>query len=100
MLVTEAEQEVAWRLISAPRPVGTPKLRVVDVGTGSGAIAIALAVALRKRRMLPEVSIVAFDCSPDALWILPARTRSGTPWRTKSSSRSRTCCRRPNRRST
>lgn len=67
MLVAEAEREVAWRLTSAPRPAGTPKLRVVDVGTGSGAIAIALATLLRRRRMLPEVSILAVDCSDDAL---------------------------------
>lgn len=67
LLVAEAEREVAWRLTSAPRPAGTPKLRVVDVGTGSGAIAIALATLLRRRRMLPEVSILAVDCSDDAL---------------------------------
>ena len=67
LLVAQAEREVAWRLTSAPRPAGTPKLRVVDVGTGSGAIAIALATLLRRRRMLPEVSILAVDCSPDAL---------------------------------
>jgi release factor glutamine methyltransferase len=67
LLVAEAEAEVAWRLVSAPRPAGTPKLRVVDVGTGSGAIAIALAATLRKRRMLPEVSLLAVDSSADAL---------------------------------
>jgi release factor glutamine methyltransferase len=67
LLVAEAEAEVAWRLISAPRPAGTPKLRVVDVGTGSGAIAIALTATLRKRRMLPEVSLLALDRSADAL---------------------------------
>lgn len=67
LLVQRAEREVAWRLTSAPRPAGTPNLRVVDVGTGSGAVAIALAVLLRRRRMLPEVSILAADCSPDAL---------------------------------
>jgi release factor glutamine methyltransferase len=67
MLVAEAEREVAHRLISAPRPPGTPNLRVVDVGTGSGAIAVALASLLRKRRMLPEVSILAVDSSTDAL---------------------------------
>ena len=67
LLVTEAEREVAWRLTSAPRPDGTPKLRIVDVGTGSGAIPIALASLLRRRRMLPEVAILAFDCSSKAL---------------------------------
>ena len=67
LLVAEAEDEVAWRLTSAPRPAGTPELRVVDVGTGSGAVAIALASQLRKRRMLPEVTILAVDCSADAL---------------------------------
>jgi release factor glutamine methyltransferase len=67
LLVTEAEYEVAWRLTSAPRPAGTADVRVIDVGTGSGAIAIALASALRRRRMLPEVSILAVDCSAEAL---------------------------------
>ncbi|MGA3058520.1 MAG: peptide chain release factor N(5)-glutamine methyltransferase [Candidatus Limnocylindrales bacterium] len=67
LLVSEAEREIAWRLTSEPRPAGTPQLRVVDVGTGSGAIAVALATLLRRRRMLPEVSILAVDCSPDAL---------------------------------
>lgn len=67
MLVSEAEREVAWRLTSAPRPVGTPNLRVIDVGTGSGAIAITLASLLHKRRMLPEVTILAVDYSADSL---------------------------------
>ena len=67
LLVSEAEREVARRLTSAPRPPGTPPLRVVDVGTGSGAIAIALASLLRKRRMLPEVTVLAVDKSADAL---------------------------------
>jgi release factor glutamine methyltransferase len=67
LLVAEAEHEIAWRLTSAPRPAGTPRLRAVDVGTGSGAVAIALAATLRKRRMLPEVSILAVDNSADAL---------------------------------
>lgn len=67
LLVSEAEREVAWRLTSAPRPAGVPNLRIADVGTGSGAIAIALAWLLRRRRMLPDVTIMAFDSSADAL---------------------------------
>ncbi len=67
LLVSEAEYEIAWRLTSAPRPAGTPPVRVVDVGTGSGAVAIALAAQLRRRRMLPEVSILAVDSSAEAL---------------------------------
>jgi release factor glutamine methyltransferase len=67
LLVSEAELEIAWRLTSAPRPAGTQQLRIVDVGTGCGAIAIALVTLLRTRRMLPEVSILAVDCSPEAL---------------------------------
>jgi release factor glutamine methyltransferase len=67
LLVAVAEREVAWRLISAPRPAGTPNVRVIDVGTGSGAIAVTLAYLLRRRRMLPEVSIVAADSSAEAL---------------------------------
>jgi release factor glutamine methyltransferase len=67
LMVDEAERDIAWRLISAPRPAGTPNLRVVDVGTGTGAAAIALALRLRQRRMLPEVTLVATDCSEEAL---------------------------------
>ena len=66
-MVEEAERDVAWRLTSAPRPAGTPNVRLIDVGTGSGAAAIALALRLRERRMLPEVSILAADCSAEAL---------------------------------
>lgn len=58
---------VVRRLTGAPRPSGSPPLRVADVGTGSGTIAVALAVALRKRQMLDEVRIVATDLDPDAL---------------------------------
>jgi release factor glutamine methyltransferase len=67
LMVDEAERDVAWRLTSAPRPAGTPKIRIVDVGTGSGAAAIALALRLGERGMLSEVTLVAADCSPDAL---------------------------------
>ena len=67
LLVTEAEREIARRLTSGPRPAGSPPLQVVDVGTGSGAIAVSLAVMLLRRGMLAEVSILATDCSGDAL---------------------------------
>jgi release factor glutamine methyltransferase len=67
LLVEEAEREIAWRLTSKPRPVGTPPIRIVDVGTGSGAIPVALASLLKRRRMLPEVTILAADCSSGAL---------------------------------
>src|SRR5512142_520987 len=42
LLVDAALAEVSARLTAAPRPAGTPALRVADVGTGSGAIALAL----------------------------------------------------------
>jgi release factor glutamine methyltransferase len=66
-LVELAELEVVHRLTAAPRPVGSPPIRIVDVGTGSGTIAVALAVRLRSRRMLEELDILATDDAPDAL---------------------------------
>jgi release factor glutamine methyltransferase len=66
-VVDLAEAEVVTRLLAAPRPIGTPPVRVADVGTGAGTIAIALAVALRRRRMLDEVRILATDRDPDAI---------------------------------
>jgi len=67
LLVDLAELEIVRRLISAPRPSGTPALRVLDVGTGSGIVPITLAVLLRRRRMLDSVEIVAVDIAPEAL---------------------------------
>lgn len=67
LLVEHAEREIGRRLTAAPRPAGTPPLRIADVGTGSGAVAVALAVLLRRRLMLPEVELVATDVSADAL---------------------------------
>jgi release factor glutamine methyltransferase len=66
-LVDLAEQEIVRRLTSAPRPSGTPPLRVLDVGTGSGIVPIALAVLLRRRRILDSVEIAAVDIAPETL---------------------------------
>lgn len=66
-LVQLAELELVRRLIGAPRPPGTPNLRVIDVGAGSGAVAVTLAVLLRRRGMLDEVDLVASDASDEAL---------------------------------
>ena len=66
-LVELSQLEIVRRLVGAPRPVGAPKLRVIDVGAGSGAIAVTLAVLLRRRGMLDEVELVATDVSDDAL---------------------------------
>jgi len=67
LLVDLVVAAIVDRLISAPRPPGTPALRVIDVGTGAGTIAIALAVELRRRRIDSDVSLIATDSSPDAL---------------------------------
>ena len=66
-LVELAELEVVRRLVGAPRPAGSPPLRVVDVGVGSGAVAVTVAVLLRRRKMADEVEITATDTSEDAL---------------------------------
>jgi release factor glutamine methyltransferase len=66
-LVELAELEIVRRLIGAPRPAGSPALRVIDVGVGSGAVAVTLAVQLRRRGMLGELDIAATDVSEDAL---------------------------------
>jgi release factor glutamine methyltransferase len=66
-LVELAELEIVRRLIGAPRPAGSPPLRVVDVGVGSGAVAVTVAVLLRRRTMADEVEISATDTSDNAL---------------------------------
>ena len=66
-LVELAELEIVRRLSGAPRPAGSPPLRVLDVGVGSGAVAVTLAVLLRRRGMDADVQLVASDVSEDAL---------------------------------
>ena len=66
-LVELAELEIVRRLVGAPRPAGSPPLRVVDVGVGSGAVAVTVAVLLRRRKMADEVEMSATDTSEDAL---------------------------------
>ncbi len=66
-VVDLVEGEVVERLLAAPRPPGTPPIRIADVGTGCGVIAVSLAVALRKRRMLGETRLLATDISPEAI---------------------------------
>lgn len=60
---TETLVDLALARGGAPRPVGAPPLRIVDVGTGSGCIAIALA------RGLPDSDVTAIERSPEALAI-------------------------------
>jgi release factor glutamine methyltransferase len=67
LLVELGLAEVLRRLTSVARPVGTPPIRVADVGTGSGTVAIALAVALRRKGAARDVDLFATDISSDAL---------------------------------
>jgi release factor glutamine methyltransferase len=67
LLVDLAEAEIARRLLAAPRPAGTPPVRVIDVGTGSGAVIVSLAVILDRLGMLGEVYLLATDSDPEAL---------------------------------
>lgn len=66
-LVELALAELDRRLVAAPRPVGSPRIRVVDVGTGAGPIVVALAVTLRRRGILGEVELWATEVDPGAL---------------------------------
>jgi len=66
-LVELAEAEIVDRLAVGPRPRGSPRIEIADVGTGSGAVIVALAVALRRRGMLDEVRLLATDVSREAI---------------------------------
>jgi release factor glutamine methyltransferase len=66
-LVELAEAAVMARLAGAPRPHGTPPLRIADVGTGGGTIAVSLAVSLRRRGIQDEVEVIGIDDDPAAL---------------------------------
>ena len=66
-LVELAEAAVMTRLAGAPRPHGTPPLRIADVGTGGGTIAVSLAVALRRRGIEDDVEVIGIDDDPAAL---------------------------------
>jgi release factor glutamine methyltransferase len=66
-LVELALERITARLTGLPRPVGSPQLHVLDIGTGSGAVAIAVAVDLRRRRYGEVVRFTASDIAADAL---------------------------------
>jgi release factor glutamine methyltransferase len=66
-LVELATGELMRRLTSAPRPAGSPPLRIADVGTGSGTIAVSVAIACRRRQVDDEIEILATDSSAQAL---------------------------------
>ena len=67
VLVDLVLDAIRARLAGAPRPPGTPPLRLWDVATGSGAIPVAVAVGLRRIRALEHLALVMSDISPDAL---------------------------------
>jgi release factor glutamine methyltransferase len=66
-LVELAEIEIVWRLTAAPRPSGSPPVRVIDVGAGSGAVAVTITVLLRRRGMADDVEVTATDIADGPL---------------------------------
>jgi release factor glutamine methyltransferase len=67
ILVELALEDLVHRLTARPRPPGTRRVRVADVGVGAGTVAVSLAVALRRRGAAGEVEFFATDVSADAL---------------------------------
>ncbi len=67
LLVDLGVARVAEALTGSPRPAGSARYRIVDVGTGCGAVAVALAAALRRRGFLAAVDLLATEISNDAL---------------------------------
>jgi release factor glutamine methyltransferase len=66
-LVELTELELVRRLTGAPRPPGSPPIRMIDVGVGSGAVAVTVAFLLRRRGMADEVEITATDVADDVV---------------------------------
>jgi len=66
-LVELALERITEMATATARPVETPKLRVIDLGTGSGAVIVAIAATLRRRRLAGEIEFTATDRSADSL---------------------------------
>jgi release factor glutamine methyltransferase len=67
VLVDIALARVSGKLVSSPRPAGSPPLLIADIGTGSGAVALSLALECRRRRYEGHVRLVAADVDENAL---------------------------------
>ncbi len=65
----ESEHLVELALALAPGLPNHPSLAIADVGTGSGVLAITLA------RRLPNATVIATDCQPDALAVAHANAQ-------------------------